>query len=81
MKSNITGFITIPDTNFKSINKPNGKVDFIEFIGVTDDELKAILNKEIRVKDLYEKLGTDITDYNRNSVVPSKWYYKEDKNG
>ena len=71
MKSNITGFITIPDTNFKTINTPNGKVNFVEFIGVTNAELKAILNKEIKVKDLYEKLGTDITNYNRNSVVLS----------
>jgi len=71
MKSNITGFITIPDPNFKTINTPNGKVNFVEFIGVTNAELKAILNKEIKVKDLYEKLGTDITNYNRNSVVLS----------
>lgn len=72
MKSNITGFITIPDTDFKTINTPNGKVDFVEFIGVTDMELKSILNKEIKVKALYEKLGTDITDYNRNSIELSK---------
>lgn len=72
MKSNITGFITIPDTNFKTINTSNGKVNFVEFIGVTDAELKAILNKEIEVKDLYEKLGSDITNYNRNSVILGK---------
>ena len=72
MKSNITGFITIPDTDFKTINTPNGKVDFVEFIGVTDMELKSILNKEIKVKALYEKLGTDITNYNRNSIELSK---------
>lgn len=71
MQSNITGFITIPDTKFKTINTPNGKVNFVEFIGVTDAELKAIINKEIKVKDLYKKLGTDITNYNRNSVVHS----------
>lgn len=69
MKTNITGFITIPDTKFKTINTPNGKVNFVEFVGVTNAELKAILNKEIKVKDLYEKLGTDITNYNRNSVI------------
>lgn len=67
--SKLTGLITIPDTKAKEIETPNGKVIFVEFIGVTDAELKAILNKEIRVKDLYEKLGTDITDYNRNSVI------------
>ena len=68
-KSNITGFITIPDVKAKTLDTPNGKVMFVEFIGVTDKELKAIMNKEISVKELYEKLGTDITNYNRNDVL------------
>lgn len=68
-KSNITGFITVPDSKFREIDTPNGKVCFVEFIGVTDSELKAIINKEIRVKELYEKLGSDVTDYNRQSVI------------
>lgn len=68
-KSNITGFITIPDVKAKELDTPNGKVMFVEFIGVTDKELKAIMNKEINVKDLYEKLGTDVTNYNRNDVL------------
>lgn len=69
MESNITGFITIPDKDFQSINTPNGKVDFVEFIGVTNDELLAIKNKEMDVKTLYGKLENDITSYNRKSVV------------
>lgn len=68
-KSNITGFITVPDDKFKKIDTPNGKVCFIEFIGVTDNELQAIKNKKITVKELYEKLRTNITDYNRYSVI------------
>lgn len=68
-KSNITGFITIPDNKFHEINTPNGKVRFVEFIGVTDSELKAIQNKQINVKELYEKIGSDVTNYNRNSVI------------
>ena len=36
MQSNITGFITIPDIHLKEINTPNGKVEFVEFIGVTN---------------------------------------------
>ena len=68
-KSNITGFITVPDDKFHEIDTPNGKVCFVEFIGVTDNELKAIQNKDIRVKELYEKIGSDITDYNRKSVI------------
>lgn len=68
MKSNIKGFITIPDNELNSIDTPNGKVDFVEFIGVTNNELKAIMNKEIDVKTLYEKLGSDLTNYNRESL-------------
>lgn len=67
--SNLTGFITVPDTTFKTLNTPNGKVEFVEFIGATDAELKAVLNKELTVKQLYEKIGNDITNYHRDSVV------------
>ena len=68
-KSNITGFITVPDNKFNEINTPNGKVSFVEFVGATDNELKAIQNKQIGVKELYEKIGSDVTNYNRNSVI------------
>ncbi len=69
MKSNITGFITIADNKLNPINTPNGKVDFVEFIGATDSELIALKNKELDVKSLYEKMGSDITNYNRESVI------------
>ncbi len=68
-KSNITGFITVPDDKFHEIDTPNGKVCFVEFVGVTDSELKAILNKQISVKELYEKIESDVTNYNRKSVI------------
>ena len=68
-KSSITGFIMISDTDAGSIDTPNGKVDFVEFIGCTDAELLALRNKELTVAELYGKLGSDITDYNRASVV------------
>ena len=69
MKSNITGFITIPDKEFNSINTLNGRVDFVELIGVTNNELLALRNKEIDVRTLYERIGSDVTNYNRNSVI------------
>jgi len=69
MKSKITGFITILDPRAGRINTPNGKVEFVQFIGVTDNELQALLNKEINVTELFEKLGTDVTDYSRDSVI------------
>ena len=68
-KSNITGFITIMDNDLKIIDTPNGKVTFVELIGATNSELLAIKNKELDVNALYEKIGSDITDYNRDSVV------------
>ncbi len=69
MKSNITGFITIPNNELNPINSPNGKVTFVEFIGATDSELIALKNKELDVKSLYEKIGSDITNYSRKSVI------------
>ena len=69
MKSNITGFITIPDNELNPINSLNGKVTFVEFIGATDSELIALKNKELDVKSLYEKIGSDITNYSRKSVI------------
>lgn len=68
-KSKLTGFITISDPSVKTLDTPNGMVEFVEFIGVTDIELKTIIDKKITVKELQEKLGTDITDYLRDSVV------------
>ena len=68
-KSNITGFITVPDDKFHEIDTPNGKVCFVEFVGATDNELKAIQNKEISIKELYDKIGSDVTNYNRKSVI------------
>lgn len=67
--SNITGFITIPDTKFQTLNTENGRVNFVEFIGATDAELVALKNKQLTVKELYEKIGSDVTNYNRESVI------------
>ncbi len=67
-KSKLTGFILVPESKLEGIDTPNGHVDFVELIGVTDSELKAIMNKETTVKELYEKLGNDITDYKRDSI-------------
>lgn len=68
-KSSLTGFITISDPNFRVLQTPNGKVEFVEFIGCTDDELVAVRDKKVTVKELYERLKSDVTDYNRKSVL------------
>ncbi len=66
--SKLTGFFTIPDTKIPTIQTPNGKVEFVEFVGATDAELLKLKNKEMTVKELYKQLGTDITDYGRASL-------------
>lgn len=67
-KSNITGFITVPDSKFQTLNTPNGKVEFVEFIGVTDRELLAIQHEETTVRELSARLGSEVTDYHRDSL-------------
>ncbi|MCR5703816.1 MAG: suppressor of fused domain protein [Eubacterium sp.] len=67
-KSNLTGFITIKDPTVETIDTPNGKVEFLELIGMTDAELKT-LSTVGSVMEIYEKLGSDITDYHRDSIV------------
>ena len=44
-------------------------VEFVEFIGATNNELLALKNKELDVRGLYQKLGSDVTDYHRESVI------------
>lgn len=66
--SNITGFICVPDPSVNTIDTPNGKVSFLEFIGMTDSELKTLSTRQ-SVMDIYERLGSDVTDYHRNSLV------------
>lgn len=68
-KSNITGFITVPDTSIEMIDTVNGNVKFVEFIGVTEKEIEAIHKNEIKVVELYEKLKNDYTDFERQSVI------------
>lgn len=68
-KSAITGFITIPEPMREKIDTPNGEVLFIELIGASDAELQAIMNGRLRVRELYDRLQTDITDYGRKSVI------------
>ena len=67
--SNIVGFITIPDAKLQTLDTPNGKLEFVEFIGVTNEELLAVKDKKMTVQELYELLGTDATSYNRNPVL------------
>lgn len=64
--SALTGFITALD-EAGEIDTPNGHLQFVELIGVTDAELKAIIDKKLRVRELYKRVG-DLTDYARPSM-------------
>lgn len=48
---------------------PIDRVDFVEFVGATNNELLALKNKELDVKTLYSKIGSDVKDYNRELVI------------
>ena len=67
--SNIVAFITVPDKDLQSLDTPYGRVDFIALIGITKKELQALRNGKITEKELYEKIGTDVTSYRRKSVI------------
>lgn len=67
-KSDLTGFICIKDPTVETIDTPNGRVEFLELVGMTDAELKT-LSDRASVAELYKKLGSDVTDYRRASVV------------
>lgn len=66
--SKITGFITIPDSAGVA-ETPDGKVRFIQLIGMTDKELLSIINKEHTVLQLVQKLGSTLTDYGRDDIL------------
>ena len=66
--SKLTGFIVINDPSVHTLDTKNGRVEFLELIGVTDEELDQVSDDQ-SVLDLYGKLGTDVTDYSRDSVA------------
>lgn len=74
-KSSIVAFVTIEDKLLKTINTVNGKLQFIELIGITNEELQQILTKEKPreqvINEIIEKYG-DITDYNRSSNIKNE---------
>lgn len=67
-RSKLTGFITVADPSVRAIDTKNGRVEFLELVGMTDAELKT-LSTVGSVKDIYERLGSDLTDYGRASLV------------
>ena len=66
--SKITGFITTLD-EVGEIHTPNGLVQFVQLIGMQDQELKAIIDKKINVQELLAMLPDTLTDYTRDSLL------------
>lgn len=67
----LTGFAFAPDPVLGSIDTPNGRVDFLQMVGITQRELDWLLQdpKTMRVKQLIDKMRADdpllITDLTR----------------
>lgn len=55
-ESEITSLITIPDAKDNTINTPNGLVKFVQFVGVTENEILEIIKDEKAKKQLHLKL-------------------------
>ena len=71
-KSKLTGFLTARDNLAKPLDTPHGKVEFVTLIGATDAELRSVYESEtskLEIRKLLKKLGNQITDYNRHSLV------------
>lgn len=67
-KSALTGFV-ITAHKAGTVDTINGKVKILQLIGMTDNELKAVIDKKITVSELLDMIKTDITDYSRQSVI------------
>lgn len=67
-KSKLTSFITLEDQDAGTIITDNGKVQFVQIVGVTDKEINAIMEKRITVQELLNKLGNSYTDYKRKEI-------------
>ena len=66
--SQITGFLTREDA-LSTMDTPNGKVQFVQLVGATDPELKALVDRNTTVSALLEKLPDGLTDYTRDSIL------------
>ena len=67
-QSKISGFIILPDA-LGTIDTSNGKLTFVELVGVTNKELEPVVNGHWSVQDLADKLGSDVTDFDRSSLL------------
>ncbi|MCM1132701.1 MAG: suppressor of fused domain protein [Ruminococcus flavefaciens] len=68
--SKITALITVADTSADTLDTVNGKVGFVQFVGITESELNAIKEDIGNIQVLIELMRKDnpefITDMNRD---------------
>lgn len=73
MDSTITAFITTYDDKFGIVETPNGKIEFLQLVGITQPEFKKIVEKEISAKEMNLKLReadqSSMIDLYRQSIV------------
>jgi Suppressor of fused protein (SUFU) len=69
----ITGLIFIIDPELGIIDTPHGNIQFLQIVGVTDDEIIAIKDKSITAQEVIKRLRKDnpflITDLERTTSV------------
>ena len=63
------GFIALPETKLNTVNGPGGSIAFKKLLYITASELKALEEGSVDAQSLYKKIGTDISDYGRKSVI------------
>ncbi len=69
----ITGLIFVIDPELGVIDTPHGSVEFLQMVGVTENEINAIKNKSITAKEVVQRLQREnpllITDMDRTVSV------------
>lgn len=67
----LTALAFIPDQELETLHTPNGRVEFLQMVGITEDELEAM--KTWNTRGLLEagkaELPGYITDLSRNSIL------------
>ncbi|MFC7677443.1 suppressor of fused domain protein [Paenibacillus sp. GCM10028914] len=67
----LTALAFIPDPELDTLETPNGRVEFLQMIGITEDELEAMKtwNTQGLLEAGKEELPGYITDLSRNSIL------------
>ena len=68
-KSDKIGYVVLCDEKLPPRLYEAEIFSFLELIPITKSELDALANGKIDIAALYEKIGTDPTDYDRPSVI------------